>query len=122
MKIIKIILTILIVLLSITAGLAKVMQLPEEMIFLTELGLNSTMILVFGVIQIISGFLLATPKSKLFGLVLTAIAFLTSAILVFISGDILFTIVSMLPVAITLFLIYQTHENNTSITTGELNN
>ena len=111
MKILNITLIAIMALLSIAAGLAKVMQVPEEMTFLTGLGLSNTMIFIFGAIQIVGGILLAIPKSKMVGSVTVIIAFLVSAILVFVSGNFTFGIVSMLPVVITGFIIYQTLKN-----------
>ncbi len=111
MKIANIILIAVMALLSIAAGLAKVMQVPKEMAFLTGLGLDNTMIFIFGAIQIVGGILLAIPKSKMYGSVLVVIAFLVSAILVFVGGNFTFGIVSMLPVLITGFIVYQTLKN-----------
>jgi len=111
MKVANIILIAVMALLSIAAGLAKVMQVPEEMAFLTGLGLDNTMIFIFGAIQIVGGILLAIPKSKMYGSVLVVIAFLVSAILVFVGGNFTFGIVSMLPVVITGFIVYQTLKN-----------
>jgi len=98
-------------LLSIAAGLAKVMQVPEEVTFLTGLGLDNTMIFVFGAIQIVGGILLAIPKSRMYGSVLVVIAFLLSAILVFVGEDFIFGIVSIFPVVITGYIGYQTLKN-----------
>lgn len=111
MKIVSIILIATMALLSIAAGLAKVMQVPEEMTFLTGLGLDNTMIFIFGAIQIVGGILLAIPKSKMYGSVIVAISFLGSAILVLVGGNFTFGIVSMLPVVITGFIVYQTSKN-----------
>lgn len=111
MKIANIILIAAMTLLSVAAGLAKVMQVPEEITFLSGLGLGNTTIFIFGAIQIVGGILLAIPKSKIYGSMLVVIAFLVSAILVFVSGNFTFGIVSMLPVVITGFIVYQTLKN-----------
>ena len=108
MKIINIVLVALMALLSVVAGLAKVMQVPEEMAFLSGLGLDNTMILIFGITQVVGGILLAIPKTKLFGAVTVVFTFLISAILVLVSGNLTLGIVSMLPVAITSYIVYQT--------------
>ncbi len=111
MKILNITIIAIIALLSIAAGLAKVMQVPDEMLFLTELGLDNTMIFVFGTIQIVGGILLAIPQLKMVGSLLVLIAFLVSAALVFVSGNFTFGMVSLIPVIITGFITYQALKN-----------
>ncbi|MRX27198.1 DoxX family protein [Kangiella sp. HZ709] len=100
------VLTIIIALLSLAAGAAKVMQTPQEVEFLTGQGLNLNLIIAFGVFQILGGILLLVPKTKLIGSVISLIAFTASAILVFNSGNINFTLISIIPVFILLLLIY----------------
>ncbi len=101
-------LTIIIALLSLAAGTAKIMQTPQEVEFLTGQGLSLNLIMAFGIIQILGGILLLVPKTKLIGAVISLIAFTASAILVFSSGNINFGVISMIPVAILIFMIYKT--------------
>lgn len=107
MKIINIIFITLISLLSIAAGLAKIMQVPQEMEFLTGFGLTPIIILIFGVVQVLGGALIAIPKLRLAGAIFIIISFLLSAILVFLSGNLSFGFVSILPVVATGWIIYQ---------------
>ena len=62
MKIVNILIIAIIVLLSIAAGLAKVMQAPQEMDFLQGVGLSSAMIIAFGLVQTSAGVLLVPQK------------------------------------------------------------
>ena len=107
MKVINIVLTTLIVLLSVAAGLAKVTQVPQEVEFLTGLGFNPTLILIFGFLQIVGGILTAIPITKLFGSAIVVIGFLVSAALVLVNGNVIFGLISMIPVIITGFIMYQ---------------
>ncbi len=100
-------LTIAIALLSLAAGAAKVMQAPQEVEFLTSQGLSLNLIIIFGIIQILGGILLLVPKTKLIGSIICLIAFAISAVLVFNSGNLTFALVSTIPVAILVFIIYQ---------------
>ncbi len=100
-------LTIVIALLNIAAGVAKVMQTPQEVEFLTSQGLSLNMILAFGIIQILGGVLLLVPKTKFIGAVISLIAFAASAVLIFKSGDLTFGLISIVPVAILIYILFQ---------------
>lgn len=107
MKILKIVIVGIITLLSIAAGLAKVMQAPQEMEFLQGAGLSTAMIVAFGLVQVLGGILLIPGRTRLPGAVLAALAFLMSAILIFTSGNLPFGLVSLIPVALASAIIYQ---------------
>ena len=107
MKILNIVLIIVIVLLSIAAGIAKVMGAPQEVEFLQSFGFNSMLIMVYGVVQIVGGALLAVPKTIKVGAIITILAFLLSSVLIFISGNLIFGLVSLLPVLITGVIYWQ---------------
>jgi len=107
MKIFNITLVILIALVSIVAGSAKVMQIPQEVEFLTALGFTITLILFFGMIQITGGILLLIPKIRLLGAAVVLTGFMISAGLVFMSGNIKFGLISLVPVLITVFILYR---------------
>ena len=114
MKILSIVLTGLIALLSIAAGAAKVMQVPDEMAFLGGLGLSGSMILAFGAFQIIGGILTIIPKSKTFGSIILVIGFAISAVLVFSSGNIKFGLISIVPVILGGIITYTSIKSSRS--------
>jgi hypothetical protein len=107
MKTVNILIIVIIALLSIAAGAAKVMQTPEEMAFLQGVGLNKTLIIVFGVVQIAAGILLAAGKTRFLGAILSALAFAASAILLFVGGNLAFGLFSIVPVALAGYVIHQ---------------
>ena len=107
MKIVNMLLLIIIALLSIAAGVAKLMQVPQELEFLQSAGLNATLIMVFGVAQVTGGLLLLIPKTRVFAAVLVFLGFALSSLLIFIVGDIDFALISLIPVALTVYLFYQ---------------
>ena len=101
-------LIIMLALLSIAAGVAKAFHLPEEVTFLSEQGLGTNTIIIFGVVQMLGGVLaLITPTQRV-GLGLIGAGFLMSAMIVFVSGNFLFGLVSMLPVLVTVSVFYMT--------------
>lgn len=107
MKIVSYLIITIVALLSIAAGLAKVMQTPQEMEFLQGAGLNPGLIVVFGVVQILGGLLLVPPKTRMVGAVIAAAAFVVSAVLIFMSGNLVFGLISLLPIALAGITIYQ---------------
>jgi hypothetical protein len=106
-KIVNSLIIAIIALLSIAAGLAKVMQTQQEMEFLQGVGLNSVMIVTFGLVQIAGGVLLVLRKTRMLGAVLAASALAVSTVLIFIGGNLAFGLVSILPIALACVIIYQ---------------
>ena len=107
MKIVNILIIAIVALLSIAAGLAKVMQSPQEMEFLQGFGLSSALIVVFGLVQVSGGVLLVPQKTRLPGAVLATLALVVSTVLIFIAGNLVFGLVSILPIALGCVIIYQ---------------
>lgn len=107
MKIVNILIVAIIALLSIAAGFAKVMQAPQEVEFLQGLGLSTGLIMVFGLIQIVGGVLLAVKKARLPGAILVTSAFAVSTGLVFMGGNFTFGLISIIPTALAGLIIYQ---------------
>ena len=108
LKIVNILIIAIVALLSIAAGLAKVMQTQQEMEFLQSFGLSSALIVAFGLVQISGGVLLVPGKTRILGAVLAALAFVVSTVLIFVGGNLVFGLVSMLPIALACVIIYQT--------------
>ena len=119
MKIVNLLIVVVIALLSIAAGLAKVMQAPQEMEFLQGLGLSTVQIVVFGLVQILGGVLLVPGKTRMPGSILVTAALVVSTTLIFIGGNLTFGLFSLIPVALASVIIYQTARttHNKSINT-----
>lgn len=107
MKILNTLIISIIALISIAAGLAKVMQTEQEMHFLQSFGLSSALIVVFGVLQIAGGVLLVPSKTRMLGAVLATSALVVSTTLIFIGGNSVFGFLSTLPIAMACVIIYQ---------------
>jgi len=104
MKIVQKIILVLMVLLSLAAGAAKVMQVPTEVEFFKNLGLSTNVLMGFGIAQIIAAIELAIPVTRKFGIPFVALMFLASAVMLFMSGNVPFGAISLIPVVLTLFL------------------
>ena len=107
MKIASVLIIAIVALLSIAAGIAKVMQTPQEMEFLQAAGLSPALIVAFGLIQLLGGLLLVTQKTRMVGAVIAASAFVVSTILIFIGDNFAFGLFSILPIAFAGTIIYQ---------------
>lgn len=107
MKIVNRLIVAVLALLSIAAGLAKVMQTQQEMEFLQGLGLSSFLIVVFGLVQIVGGILMAPKKIRIPGAILVTLALVVSTILVFMGGNLALGFFSVIPIALACVIIYQ---------------
>jgi hypothetical protein len=108
MKIFYYVLLTIVALLSIAAGIAKVMQTPKEVEFLQSFGLSAVFITIFGAVQIVGGLLLCYKKGRLQGAIIVGLGLLMSSALLFISGNVEFGMVSLLPIVLTAVIIKQT--------------
>jgi hypothetical protein len=106
-KIVSFLVITIVALLSVAAGLAKVMQTPQEMEFLQGFGFSPTLIIAFGAVQIAGGILLVPQRTRMVGAILAALALVLSTVLIFIGGDLTFGLLSTIPVALAGFVIYQ---------------
>jgi len=107
MNALNITLVLLLALLGIAAGTAKVMEIPQEMEFLLGVGLSADHILGLGVMQILGGVLMVLFKARFIGSIIAALAFLLTSVLLFMSENMLFAAVSLVPLALTCRVIYQ---------------
>lgn len=105
MKALTMVLVVLITLLSIAAGAAKVLQAPQEVAFLQSFGLSSPLIIAYGLVQLTGGILLAIPKTRKHGALVTISAFGLSSVFIFISGNYMFGVVSLIPVLLTGLIV-----------------
>lgn len=105
MKITGRIFLVLLVLLSCAAGIAKIMQLPAEMKFLQGAGLSANMVLVFGLAQLLGGIGLIFKKTRIVGALVVALMLFISTIIIFMSGNIAFGLISALPILMAALII-----------------
>ena len=107
MKIAITVLAMILGLLSIAAGAAKVTLIPVEAAFLYQFGFTDTPIIAFGLVQALGGVLLVVPRTRAFGALTCAAGFALSAGLVLAGGNLAFGGVSLLPVVISGFVAFQ---------------
>lgn len=94
-------------LLGLASAAAKVTKAPQELEFFGNAGLSETLVMVFGVIQLVSAILLFVPKTRKIGASVLALTFLFSTVLIFMSGNIQFAVFSLLPVVLLGFIVLE---------------
>lgn len=104
-------LIIIISLLSLAAGFAKVMHSPQEVQFLQSFAFSYLAITLYGITQILAamvlalGTLFANHRAKIIGAITVAIGLLLSSVLIFASGNWGFGLISLLPIVLTGFIV-----------------
>ena len=103
----KTLIWILLALLGVVAGIAKMLQTPQEMAFFQDqLGFNAEAIMAFGLLQFVAGVMLVFKKTRLVGAALLGITLLLSSIVIFMAGQIGFGVVSLLPVLMADLVVW----------------
>lgn len=92
--------------LSVIAGIPKILQMPQELAFLSVIGLSGVAVTILGMAQSAAGILMFQRTLRLPGAELAALAFLISSVAIFASGDTAFGLVSLLPVLVSIIVIY----------------
>ena len=108
MNLLKKINLVLLILLGGAAGLAKVTQAPPEIAFFAGLGLGAMVVVVFGVLQIAGALSLIFAKTRFIGAILLDVTFSLSVVMILMTGQIGFALVSVVPVLMAGWVIYDT--------------
>lgn len=99
---------VLLIALALAAGAAKILKMPQEIAFFSEaIGMNATAVAGLGVVQALSGLLLMFARTRLIGAILLDVTLFFSAVVVFLSGNIPFGLISLVPVILTSLLIVE---------------
>ena len=90
------------VLLSLAAGVAKLMQTPAEIEFFDSAGLQSFWLYPLGAAQVAGSALAVLRRYGNIGLALIATGFAISSVVIFVTGNTTFGLVSLVPVALSI--------------------
>ena len=122
MKILMMIIVAVLALLSIAAGVPKLIQMPQELGFLQAIGMNGVLVSLLGGVQVLGGALLTWPKARFVGSGLVALGFLVSSLALFAGENVPFAFVSTIPLALAFALLikfYPSASNNQEATTND---
>lgn len=103
MKFIWTIVVILLALLAIASGVAKVMLMPQEVDFFGAYGVSNTALMVFGAAQIAGGAMLPFNKTRFVGAAVTAATFLVSLIFLILSGNVIMSVITAVVTVLLMF-------------------
>ncbi|MBL4619215.1 MAG: DoxX family protein [Marinicaulis sp.] len=105
---------VVLILLGLSAGAAKIMQAPQELKFFQDAGLSANLLIIFGVLQVAGGILLVFARTRKPGAVLLAATLGASAIMIFMNGMIAFGLFSLLPILMAGIVIIKPIGKNIS--------
>lgn len=112
MKIMYKVLLVILVFLAVSSGLTKVMLMQQDVEFFGKYGFTNPVLIAFGLTQLLAGILLVLPNTRVIGASLVAITFLISAVVLFMDGNILVTVITLIFVALLGFVIYKSLGKN----------
>lgn len=98
MKTLGMINLVLLTLLSIYSGIAKISLLPNEMEFFQGAGFTENILILYGAAQLLGGLLLIFRKTRLEGAIVMIATFAISTVIIFKAGNIGFGFISILPI------------------------
>jgi len=104
-KIVMTVILVLLALLSVAAGSAKLTQAPQEVAFFAELGLDPFWLYPLGALQLGGALACVIPKTRRIGLAAIATGFAISGAMIFLTGNTTFGAVSLVPAALALWLL-----------------
>ena len=95
---------VVLMLLGVASGIAKMLLMEQEVAFFhREMGISLYLVMALGVVQFTGGLLLILRASRPTGAAMLALTFLISAVLIFMAARPAFGLVSLLPVAMAVF-------------------
>ncbi len=106
---------IMLVILSLAAGGAKVSSMPQEIQLFQDSGIHPTWLLPLGSLQIIGGLLAIYHRTRRVGSVVIALGFLLSTIVIFMTGNCAFGVFSLLPVLLCAFIFWRSKRSSQSL-------
>ena len=109
MNLLKTVNLVFLILLGLSSGISKIMQLQQDMEFFPgEMGFGVNTIILFGVAQLAAGTLLLFGTTRTIGAVILAATLCISTIIIFMAGKIVFGFFSILPIVMVGIVIKKT--------------
>ena len=106
MKYLKTALLVIVIVLSVAAGIPKILLMQQEVDFLAALGFGDALVRVFGIFQAGAGLLLIPAKTRVAGGVIATLALAVSAIALLVGGNTVFGLISFLPALLAAYITF----------------
>ena len=101
MKIAYTIILVVLTFLAISSGTTKILLMQQDVEFFGQYGFSNMILMIYGIVQVIGGFLLPFSKTRFVGAAIVASTFLVSLVVLLMDGNMA---VSMITIAMTLLL------------------
>jgi hypothetical protein len=108
MKIFHIVSLIILVFLSISSAVTKILLMQQDVEFFAQFGFTNPLLIALGLTQLVGGILLILPKSRIAGALVVAITFLISFIALVMAGNVTVAVITLVFVALLGYIIKQT--------------
>jgi len=105
MKIVSTIILIVLILLAVSSGSTKVALMQQDVEFFGKYGFSNSLLIAYGLVQVIGGVLMVFKKTRFVGAAIVAITFLTSLAVLLMEGSLpvsAVTIVALLLLGMTM--------------------
>jgi len=102
MKIFSYVLLVLLALLSLVAGVAKLIQTQAEIEFFASAGFDAVWLYPLGAIQVAGAIMAAIPRTRTLGILGIAFGFAISSLVIFMTGNTTFGLISLVTVALSI--------------------
>ena len=96
MKVLSIIVLVILVLLAVASGVAKILLVPQDVAFFGKYGFSNAMLIGFGITQLAGGLLMVLKKTRFVGAAIVAATFLVSLGLLLVEGNIPVSIITLI--------------------------
>ena len=105
MKILKYILFGVLVLLSLSTALTKIVRMPEEMALFANAGFPGLLTILFGIVQLGGAIMLFLEKARKLGAIIMTSTYIIATIVVFVNGMWLFGFISISFIILSAYFI-----------------
>lgn len=94
MKAVSIGILAILTLLAVSSGITKILLMPQDVLFFGKYGFSDPLLIAYGSVQLLGGFLLVFTKTRFAGAAIVAVTFLVSLALLLMEGNVPVSIVT----------------------------
>jgi hypothetical protein len=87
MKAVSAIILVVLILLAVSSGITKVLLMQQEVEFFGRYGFSTPLLVGYGLVQVIGGFLMVFTRTRFAGAAIVAFTFLISLVLILMEGN-----------------------------------
>ena len=95
MKTLSLFVLVILILLAVASGVAKILLVPQDVAFFGKYGFSNPMLIGFGIAQVVGGVLMVVNKTRFVGAAIVAATFLVSLGLLLVEGNIPVSIITL---------------------------